>query len=52
MKLAIVIFRYFPFGGLQRDMLAIAQAAHSAGHQVSIFCGDWQGEKIPGIEVV
>ena len=52
MKLAIVIFRYFPFGGLQRDMLAIAQTAHLAGHQVSIFCGDWQGEKIPGIEVV
>ena len=52
MKLAIVIFRYFPFGGLQRDMLAIAQAAQSAGHHVSIFCGDWQGEKIPGIEIV
>lgn len=52
MKLALVIFRYFPFGGLQRDMLAIAQAAQGNGHQVSIFCGDWQGEKIPGIDVI
>lgn len=52
MKLAFVIFRYFPFGGLQRDMLAIAQAAQASGHQVSIFCGDWQGEKISGIDVV
>lgn len=52
MKLAFVIFRYFPFGGLQRDMLAIAQAAQAIGHQVSIFCSDWQGEKIPGIDIV
>lgn len=52
MKLAFAIFRYFPFGGLQRDMLAIAQAAQACGHQISIFCSDWQGEKIPGIDVV
>jgi UDP-glucose:(heptosyl)LPS alpha-1,3-glucosyltransferase len=52
MKLAFVIFRYFPFGGLQRDMLAIAQSAQARGHQVSIFCSDWQGEKIPGINVI
>jgi len=52
MKLALVIFRYFPFGGLQRDMLAIAQAAQTKGHQVSIFCGDWQGEKISGIDII
>jgi UDP-glucose:(heptosyl)LPS alpha-1,3-glucosyltransferase len=52
MKLAFVIFRYFPFGGLQRDMLAIAQTAQTNGHHVSIFCGAWQGKKIPGIDVV
>lgn len=52
MKLAFVIFRYFPFGGLQRDMLAIAQAAQANGHQVSIYCGEWQGEKLTGIDVV
>lgn len=52
MKLAFVIFRYFPFGGLQRDMLAIAQTAQAGAHQISIFCSDWQGEKIPGIDVI
>lgn len=52
MKLAFVIFRYFPFGGLQRDMLAIAQAAQQLGHSVSIFCESWQGEKISGIDIV
>lgn len=52
MRLAFVIFRYFPFGGLQRDMLAIAQAAQKNGHHVSIFCGEWQGDKISGIDVI
>lgn len=52
MRLAFVIFRYFPFGGLQRDMLSIAQAARQVGHDVSIFCASWQGEKISGIEVI
>lgn len=52
MKLALVIFRYFPFGGLQRDMLAIAQEARRRDHQVTVFCSAWQGEKIPGIDVV
>ena len=52
MKLAFVIFRYFPFGGLQRDMLAIAQAALDRGHSITIFCGSWQGDKIPGVDIV
>jgi UDP-glucose:(heptosyl)LPS alpha-1,3-glucosyltransferase len=52
MKLAFVIFRYFPFGGLQRDMLAVAQLAQTRGHQVTVFCSDWQGDKISGIDVV
>lgn len=51
MKFAFAIFRYFPFGGLQRDMLAIAQEAIKGGHQVTIFCGEWQGEQPAGIEV-
>lgn len=51
MKLAIAIFRYFPYGGLQRDMRFIAEEAIKRGHQVTIFCGDWQGEKISGADI-
>jgi UDP-glucose:(heptosyl)LPS alpha-1,3-glucosyltransferase len=50
MKLAIAIFRYFPFGGLQRDMRSIAEEAIARGHQVTIFCGDWQGDMIVGAD--
>ncbi len=52
MKLAFALYRYFPYGGLQRDMLAMAREARSRGHQVTILCGRWQGDKPEGIEVV
>lgn len=52
MKLALVIFTYFPYGGLQRDMLAIAQEAVVRGHKVTVFCRQWQGEKPDRIKVV
>lgn len=51
MRLAFVIFRYFPYGGLQRDMLAMACEAQARGHDVSIFCGEWSGEKPKKIKV-
>ena len=51
MKMAFVLFEYFPFGGLQRDMLAIAQAAETRGHQVTIFTRDWDGDKPDAISV-
>ncbi|WP_052417155.1 lipopolysaccharide core heptose(I) kinase RfaP [Cellvibrio mixtus] len=52
MRLAFVIFRYFPFGGLQRDMLALAQFFQQQGHSITVFCERWQGEKPPSIAVV
>lgn len=52
MHIAIVIFRYFPFGGLQRDMLAIAQEAIRRGHAVTVFCEHWQGDVIAGINLI
>jgi UDP-glucose:(heptosyl)LPS alpha-1,3-glucosyltransferase len=45
MKLAFVLFRYFPYGGLERDMLAMARLMKSRGHDVTIYCSDWKGEK-------
>jgi UDP-glucose:(heptosyl)LPS alpha-1,3-glucosyltransferase len=51
MKLAFCLFRYFPFGGLQRDMIQIAQEAHSRGHTIDIFCNDWQGEQPTNMSV-
>jgi UDP-glucose:(heptosyl)LPS alpha-1,3-glucosyltransferase len=45
MKLAFCLFEYFPFGGMQRDCLRIAQACAREGAEVDILTREWQGEK-------
>lgn len=52
MQLAFIVFKYFPFGGLQKDMLGIAEQCVARAHQVSIYCREWQGGKPKGIEVI
>lgn len=44
MTFAILIFKYFPFGGVQRDMLRIAKDLIALGHKVTIFTGEWCGD--------
>ena len=42
MRIAFAIFKYFPFGGLQLDMLRIALECVQRGHQVVVFTSCWQ----------
>ena len=44
MNFAFALFRYFPFGGLQRDMLRMAECAVRRGHSVTIFTTEWNSE--------
>lgn len=44
LKFAFLIFKVFPYGGVQRDMLRIAHDCVSAGHEVTIFTGEWRGD--------
>lgn len=43
MKLAFCLFEYFPFGGMQRDCVRIAQACVDSGADVTIFTREWTG---------
>ena len=43
MKLAFCLFRYFPFGGMQRDFLRIANSCLARGHSVEVYTWDWEG---------
>lgn len=52
MKLGFVIYRYFPYGGQQRNMLAMATEALARGHQVCVACHHWQGDRPEGLEVI
>ena len=47
MNFAFAIFKYFPFGGLQRDMLRMAEAAVRRGHRVTVFASSWDGDPPP-----
>jgi UDP-glucose:(heptosyl)LPS alpha-1,3-glucosyltransferase len=51
MKLGFVLFDYFPFGGLQRDCLAIARQCVGRGHSVTLLARTWQGEPPAGLEI-
>ncbi|WP_163835528.1 glycosyltransferase family 4 protein [Spartinivicinus ruber] len=45
MTLAFILFKYFPFGGLQRDFLRIALACLERGHQIRVYTMGWQGDQ-------
>jgi len=51
MRLAFVLFKYFPFGGLQRDFLRIALECQKRGAQIEVYCRSWQGEIPAGFKV-
>ncbi len=51
MKLLFCLFKYFPFGGLQRDFLRIAQTCEARGHTIHVLTMRWEGEIPAGFEV-
>ena len=52
MHLAFSLFKYFPYGGLQRDFLRIALACQVRGHAIRVYTLSWQGEVPAGFKVV
>lgn len=52
MQLAFCLYKYFPFGGLQRDFLRIALACQARGHRIRVYTLEWTGEIPEGFEVV
>ncbi|WP_397450235.1 glycosyltransferase family 4 protein [Pseudomonas sp. NA-150] len=52
MQLAFVLYKYFPFGGLQRDFMRIALECQQRGHQIRVYTLTWEGEVPPGFELV
>ncbi len=43
MKLAVCLYKYFPFGGLARDFMRIMQQCLKAEDHVDVFVMEWQG---------
>ena len=51
MQLAFILYKYFPFGGLQRDFMRIALECQQRGHQIRVYTLIWEGEIPDGFDV-
>ena len=51
MNLVFCLFKYFPYGGLQRDFLKIARLCVKRGHAVHVLTMAWEGEQPHGMQV-
>ncbi len=51
LKLAFCLYKYFPYGGLQRDFLKIALYCQQLGHEIKVYTLSWHGEIPAGIDV-
>ena len=50
--LVFTLFRYFPYGGLQRDFMRVALASQAKGYDVVVYCVAWQGDVPEGFTVI
>lgn len=51
MRFAFLLFKYFPYGGLQRDFFSIAQRAVARGHQVDVYTMIWEGPRPENLNI-
>ncbi len=51
MELAFCLYKYFPFGGLQRDFLRIAEVCQARGHSIVVYTMEWRGDVPDGFDV-
>lgn len=51
MRLAFAFYKYFPFSGLAKSFVNIANICVQKGYTVDVYVVDWQGDKLPGYNV-
>ncbi len=51
MRLALLLYKYFPYGGMQRDFLSFAGELHKRGCECRIYYISWQGEPLAGADL-
>lgn len=52
MKFAFCLFNYFPFGGLEQNLIKISTECLARGHSIDIFTMNWEGEYPAGVNVI
>ena len=51
MKLAFLLYKYFPYGGMQRDFRRFVEEVQQRGHHCRVYCISWQGEPLAGADL-
>src|SRR5690606_23964909 len=51
MQLAFVLYKYFPFGGLQRDFMRIALECQARRRAIRVYTPSWEGVNPGGLDV-
>jgi len=51
MKLAVCLYKYFPFGGLARDFLSIMTICRDRGYDIDVYVMEWHGEFLEGFNI-
>jgi UDP-glucose:(heptosyl)LPS alpha-1,3-glucosyltransferase len=46
MRIAFALYKYFPYGGLARDFVRIANICSQKGYQIDVYVMEWHGEKM------
>ncbi len=52
MRVLFCLYKYHPYGGLQRDFLAIARICLKRGHHVTVLTTSWEGDIPQGLRVI
>ena len=51
MKLAFLLYKYFPYGGMQRDFRRFVEEIQQRGHDCRVYYISWQGEPLAGADL-
>ena len=51
MQIGFCLFKYFPFGGISRDLMKISDECRKRGHSVRIYVAKWDAPKRTDIQV-
>ena len=51
MRLAFLLYKYFPYGGMQRDFKRFVEEVQLRGHHCRVYYISWQGEQLAGVDL-
>jgi UDP-glucose:(heptosyl)LPS alpha-1,3-glucosyltransferase len=50
-KLAFLLYKYFPYGGMQRDFRRFVEQIQTRGHHCRIYYISWQGDDLTNVDL-